>query len=286
MSDAVNWGTVVLAIVVALIGGGAAGSAVAALADRRSEYYTDVRHLRDLRTERLRATFGRLLQVAGTQADLVRDRAAILQVEPTDERRELLNEAINRAAEGYTEARIALRLEPKFYTKIDPLFHTTQKAYEGFSIAARLPGLPFEKLTEYAALLDDAVSALHDEMLRALDRLDEPIPPKPWWTRDYLGTLAVPLRDPVDRKVSGEQALSAFERGVTIRHGADSAFPLLTRCSARSNRSSRQPARYRLQPKPGPRFARQCTIHSTQMGSGHKGRDSRAANYACEAPAV
>jgi hypothetical protein len=58
----------------------------------------------------------------------VKERSAILQIGSPEVRRARLNEAIDRAAEGYAEARIALRLEPTVYKRIDPLFDETQRA--------------------------------------------------------------------------------------------------------------------------------------------------------------
>ena len=116
-------------LVAATFLGGVIGTIVSALALRRNQYYADVQHLRDLRADRVRATFRRLLQVAGTQSDQVKERSAILQIGSPEVRRARLNEAIDRAAEGFAEARIALRLEPTVYTRIDPLFDETQRAY-------------------------------------------------------------------------------------------------------------------------------------------------------------
>jgi hypothetical protein len=128
-----------LLVVATFLGGGVIGTIISVLALRRNQYYADVQHLRDLRADRVRATFRRLLQVAGTQSDQVKERSAILQIGSPEVRRARLNEAIDRAAEGYAEARIALRLEPTVYKRIDPLFDETQRAYPCPATACRLP---------------------------------------------------------------------------------------------------------------------------------------------------
>lgn len=182
-------GGVVIAIVVAFVGGSAAGSIISAYSQSLSDRYTDLARLRDQRAERLRETFKTLLRIAGTQSDMAREMSAIFQMGNVDERRTRIQEAIDTATNGYAEARIALRLEPKMFKEIDPLFDATQRAYIGFTleldIRGRTPGRrSWELLEEEAKNVYSAVDTFHTAMVRILDELEQPIPPippRPWW---------------------------------------------------------------------------------------------------------
>lgn len=191
----VNWVAAVVAVVVAFVGGSALGSIISWQAQRGGEHYADVRHLRDLQAERVRAVFKPLLRIAQTLSDAARDLNGLLQPVDTMERDKRLNDAITSAMAKYAKARIALQLEPHVSTKIDPLFEEVQRAYLTFrnSFQAREemrrerkdddPSLTGEAINRQAQLVIETTGTLNAEMLALLERLDEPVK-KPWYVRN------------------------------------------------------------------------------------------------------
>lgn len=188
-----------IALVATFLGGGLIGTIVTAWQGGTSEYYADVRHLRDLQAERVRAAFGPLLELARVLSDVTQDLNSPLQPADTTSRDNAMNEAITRAQGKLVDARIALQLEPRISKRIDPLFDEVQRAYRMFrhSIqwreqlrAQQIVGHPSgtgESVNELAEAVASAVDALHAEMLSLLTRLDEPAK-KPWYVRDRLRT--------------------------------------------------------------------------------------------------
>lgn len=191
----VTWVAAVVAVVVAFVGGSALGSIISWQAQRGSEHYADIRHLRDLQAKRVRAAFKPLLRIAQTLADVASDLNHPLQPADTTERDKRLNDAITSAMKKYATARIALRLEPHVSTKIDPLFADVQRAYLIFrnSFQAREemrrerkdddPSLTGDAINTQAQKVIATTDTLNVEMRAFLERLDEPLK-KPWYVRD------------------------------------------------------------------------------------------------------
>jgi hypothetical protein len=187
----VDWVTVVVGIVVAFVGGSALGSFVSWRAQRESDHYADVRHLRDLRAERVRAIFKPLLYLAQVRAEVIRQMKFGWQGETEEQRDARLNAEIERALVGYNEARVAMQLEPRIGQKVDDLFQTTFRAFNAYRIdmsvrkemraegADRDQYPSITKLAEREKEVEEAVARLHAEMLRLLDDLETPLPPAP-----------------------------------------------------------------------------------------------------------
>lgn len=183
----VDWVAAVVAVVVAFVGGSALGSIVSWQAQRESEYYADIRHLRDLQAERVRAAFRPLLRIAQTLSDVAEQLNGLFQPVDTTERDKRLNDAITSAMTKYAKARIALRLEAHVSKKIDPLFADVQRDYLAFrdSFQAREemrrerkaddPSLTAERINEQARVVIETTKTLNAEMNALLVNLDEPV---------------------------------------------------------------------------------------------------------------
>jgi hypothetical protein len=186
----VDW----IGFVATFLSGGLLGTIITAWRTGASEYYADVRHLRDLQAERVRASFKPLLEVARVLSDVTQQLNSPLQPANTDARDKSINEAITKAMAEIVKARIALQLEPRVSKRIDPLFENTLRAYQSFQITYQTrenlrargigsgPELSYERTNEQAETVVKTTEVLHAEMLLLLERLDEPAN-KPFYIR-------------------------------------------------------------------------------------------------------
>jgi len=184
-----------ITIVVTFVGGGLLGSLISWRAQRTSDRDADARHLRDLRAERVRAIFKTLLYVAQVRAEVIHQMKFGWQGETEDQRDARLSAGIEQALVGYNEARVAIQLEPRIGHAIDELFQNTFRAFNAYRIdmatrkemrhegAAHGEYPTIGTLVEREKEVDEAVIQLNAEMLRLLDDLEEPVPPKPRWRR-------------------------------------------------------------------------------------------------------
>ena len=185
-------GSIILAVVLALLAGGAGAALITALMTTSQARWADARALRDRRAERIRQAFRPVLQIAGAHLDVVRRQKFLLGSETTEQRDAPLVALLQEAQAGLTEAQVTLQLEPGVGRAIDQLFRETYAAYAACQSelgsrreTAGLPGAQSPKLrdlNELEAKARAAYDRLHAEMLRILDTLQQPLPP-PLWAR-------------------------------------------------------------------------------------------------------
>lgn len=179
-----------LLVLATFLGGGVIGSLISWQAQKVSERHADARHLRDLRADRLRATFKPLLEVAQVRAEILHARKFTMEGETTEQRDARLTEVLRMAMAGYTDAMVAIQLEPHVGKRIADMYQDTYRAWTDYQLDVRLRAALAEQRAPipHYALLDakekkanDAVDAMHAEMLRLLDELEQPMPPKARW---------------------------------------------------------------------------------------------------------
>jgi len=176
-----------LLVLATFLGGGVIGSLISWQAQKVSERHADARHLRDLRADRLRATFKPLLAAAQVRAEILHARKFTMEGETTEQRDVRLTEVLRKAMEGFTDAMVAIQLEPHVGKQIADMYQETWRAWTEYQTDVRhreilaQQGAPIPHYTTLDAKekkANDAVDAMQTEMLRLLDELEQPMPAK------------------------------------------------------------------------------------------------------------
>ncbi len=179
-----------LLVLATFLGGGVIGSLISWQAQKASERHADARHLRDLRADRLRATFQPLLRIAEVRNEIIHLSKFTMEGETIEQRDARLSEALHLAMAGYTEAMVAIQLEPRIGKRIADMYQDTYRAWNDYQLDVELRARLAQQRAPipHYSLLDakettakDAVDAMHTEMLRLLDQLEKPMPPIGRW---------------------------------------------------------------------------------------------------------
>ena len=183
-------------ILAGFIGGSTVAAIVSAWALRVNERHADNRHLRDRRADRLRATFKPLLHIAETRAEAIHRQKFVMEGETVESRDAGVADAIRQSMEGYTQAIVAVQLEPRIGAGIAELFQETYRAWAAYqaeisiraTVAAQgAPRLDTASLEWKEKTANDSVETLHAAMLKLLDELEQPMPPKLFVSRVTTG---------------------------------------------------------------------------------------------------